>query len=323
MKLPWLRATWQALMQAAQNQRLSHGLAIIWNPQLGSDRLLDQLSQWLLCQHSQGQMKACGQCKSCLLWRAQGHPDYHRIGDNDDSSIGVDAIRQLQQRLSTSANQGGHKVAVIAEAEKLTVAAANALLKTLEEPPAATTIIVASRRYQALLPTIRSRLQYYPVTRPGITQLAQWLTQYGEQPVNATETLRVWCDAPLTALERLGQGTLQSANSMARVVGGETPDTKSWANKEGALGALDEMERLLRDTLCYQQTHNESLLIDADGLMQSGLVGDTREPVATAALNDFLQQCHQLRARLRQQSGLNTQLAIQQLLNQLRQLAQR
>lgn len=313
MKLPWLRATWQQLMHAAQNKRLAHGLGFLWQPDLASDKLIEQLSQWLLCQESATQPKACGRCKSCLLWQAQSHPDYYRIGSDDDASIGVDAVRMLQTKLQSAANQGGQKVALIAPADKLTVAAANALLKTLEEPPAQTTLIVASERQQALLPTVRSRLQFIPVVPPSIDQLAQWLTQYGQQPVNSNEALRVWCRAPLEALRRLQEGTLAANNPVAAMVAGTEPLPNDAKQPEVANKLLASFEQLLRDAMAYQLSHNESLLIDPAGLRQSGLMGGDDK----INLAQLVHELRELRQRLRQQAGLNAYLGLQRMLTRI------
>lgn len=248
MKMPWLRATWQQLMATAQAGRLGHGIGIDWAPQLGSDRLIEQFSHWLLCQNKGNQQRACGQCKSCQLLRTGHHPDLIQCGQDATQSIGVDDIRRIQQKLNQSSHQHGEKVAVLMNAQLLTTAAANALLKTLEEPPGATTVIIASSAWQRLLPTIRSRLQHYPVQPPSIEALAQWLSLQGEQPINAQESLRGWCDKPLAALAALKEGALHESGDLAQMLETGTL-AKPYKDVEPALDILSQLEWVVRDAL--------------------------------------------------------------------------
>lgn len=313
MKLPWLRTTWAALMNSAQQKRLGHALSVPWNTALGSDQLVNTLSQWLLCQSENRGNVACGQCKSCLLWKAQTHPDLYTLGAIDETSIGVDAIRMLQASLSSSANQGGQKVAVISYAHLLTVAASNALLKTLEEPPANTTLIVASERWDALLPTIRSRVQHYQLTAPDVTQLAQWLSTYAEKPVQAEESLRFWCDKPLTALHKLQTGALQQGTHLPAILAMQ-PLPKVYNEVSIALAVIDELEAFIRDALWLAQ-HGSLEQVRLPRLCeQVGLRQALEDQAFTVqGLNAYLQQCYELRTQIRAQRGLNTLLALQML----------
>lgn len=318
MRFPWLRESWMQLVHSRSNGRLPHAIGIPWNPALATDQLVAQCAQWLLCLEASasGLKKACGHCKSCLLWQAQTHPDYHRVGDTSDTSLGVDAIRQLQKKLHNSAHQGGNKVALIAEAEKLTLAASNALLKTLEEPPRDTFIIVASARFSQLLPTLRSRLQFFPVAPPSCDELATWLQQYGQQAVSAEPWLESWCGQPLTALSKLQDGSLQNPSRILPLLqGGLLEKLKT---QHEALEVLDELEHVLRDLSWLQLQGAEQ------GLRTPLLAGTTvaeaiRQGETTLPVQTWLQNCRQLRRQLQQQSGLNHQLALLQLISAIQQ----
>ncbi|EKE86956.1 DNA polymerase III subunit delta' [Idiomarina xiamenensis] len=203
MRYPWLRDSWQQLMQALQQQRLAHAIGILWQPELATDNLLQTLSQRLLCLTPKP-LSACGKCKSCQLFQAGTHPDFYRLGEAD-ARIGVDDIRQLSTRLSSTANQGQSKVALLMRAEQMTDAAANALLKTLEEPTDDTYIVVAPSRYGQLLPTIASRLQRYQVQPPKRDILQQWLAQYSGQVAIDESVLQRFTERPLAALAYLQQ----------------------------------------------------------------------------------------------------------------------
>lgn len=128
---------------------------------------------------------ACGALAARLLSTENptGHPDFHSIRPSDRMRrIGVDAIRDLTRQLSRSANQSGAKCAAIIEAERMSVQAANAFLKTLEEPGPQTYLFLLSERPYDLLPTIRSRCLNLRV--PALRQTVkiegwqEWLHQF-------------------------------------------------------------------------------------------------------------------------------------------------
>src|SRR5882672_884325 len=111
----------------------------------------------LLCKGAEpGALEACGRCHDCRLFAADAHPDLHRV-EPDGARIKVEAIRELRAGLSLVANERGRRVALIAQAEKLRAEAANALLKTLEEPPPGTVLLLVTSAAEVLPRTLRSR----------------------------------------------------------------------------------------------------------------------------------------------------------------------
>jgi DNA polymerase III subunit delta' len=113
------------------------------------------------------------------------HPDCVQVRPGGKSrSISVGAVRDLIARVNAAANVSRYKVAVFHEADRMNTAAANILLKTLEEPPADTTLLLLTSRPHALLPTIRSRMLHFRF--PGMVSAAKvegweaWLSDYRE-----------------------------------------------------------------------------------------------------------------------------------------------
>ena len=310
MTFPWLRATWLQLMSSAQQKRLGHAIGLPWNPALGTDKLAHQLTQWLLCQAADKGNKACGQCKSCLLQSANHHPDYLLLGDDAESSIGVDSIRQLQERLSNTAHQSGHKVVMLVNAQNMTLAAANALLKTLEEPPSHSTLIVATERWDALLPTVRSRLQYYKVEAPGVEALAQWLTQHAATPVQASEQLRNWCQRPLDALTALQKNEPLADNGLEALFALQ-PLAKATQDLSQVLSLLNQFEGFLRDALWVAMdgpaTYCRTPKLVASAAIKQALA---QGRVEIHDLQQTLTECQHIRQVLRSGKGLNPQLAL-------------
>ncbi|MEO0055477.1 MAG: hypothetical protein RLZZ50_1424 [Verrucomicrobiota bacterium] len=111
------------------------------------------------------------------------HPDcFHLRPAGKMRQIGAEPTRELIGKVQVSASAGGHKVGIIHECDRMNVAAANIFLKTLEEPPAHTTLLLLTTRPHALLPTIRSRCQLFRFSAPGVATPVDgwpaWLEDY-------------------------------------------------------------------------------------------------------------------------------------------------
>ncbi|OXY82581.1 DNA polymerase III subunit delta' [Oceanimonas doudoroffii] len=197
----WLIPVWQPLLQGVRERRLGHALLIKGMAGLGKRELAGKLATALLCQHTNN--APCGMCHACELTAAGSHSDLHVVG-REGRSIGIDAIRELGRIMSESARLGHGKVAIIERAELMTEAAANALLKTLEEPAGQATLILVSSQPERLLPTLTSRCQQWLVPLPDTHSALSWLN---EQGVTATPAaLSVNQGSPLQTLEYLQAG---------------------------------------------------------------------------------------------------------------------
>lgn len=198
---PWLIPYQQQLTTLLQNNQLAHGLLISGPAGIGKSVLANWLAASLLCTE---QAKPCGQCKSCLLRLAGSHSDLLII-DSSGSSIGVDSVRQLSQFMYGRAQQQLNKVVLLADAEKLTEAAANALLKTLEEPPQNSFLLLQSRASNTLAATLLSRCQHWTLAAEFGAGTQQWLAQHSNRAV--PEFLLTYCaGGPLKALSMLESG---------------------------------------------------------------------------------------------------------------------
>ncbi|MBX3726616.1 MAG: DNA polymerase III subunit delta' [Xanthomonadales bacterium] len=177
---PWLAPAWQRFCAALAEDRLSHGVLLAGEPGLGKRLLADAMVARLLCERAGGDAPACGQCRGCT-WRAAGsHPDLHRLAPEEDSKlIKVAQVRALIGRLQLTGQTGATRVALIDPADAMNAASQNALLKTLEEPPAGVIVLLLSDSPGRLLATVRSRCQTVAVVRPGPEQVAQWLAGQG------------------------------------------------------------------------------------------------------------------------------------------------
>jgi DNA polymerase-3 subunit delta' len=177
---PWHAEAWARLQARRSRDALPHALLLAGPAGLGKRDFLQRFVRGLLCgQPADGE--ACGRCRSCLLLEAGTHPDRVALsyGLRKDgvqrSEIVVDQIRELSARLATSSQFGGWQVASIDPADAMNAAAANALLKTLEEPARQTMLVLVADAPWRLPQTIRSRCQRIEFALPPRGQALAWL----------------------------------------------------------------------------------------------------------------------------------------------------
>lgn len=176
----WQSRQWQYLIARKNNHNLPHALLLSGQAGLGKFDFALAFAELLLCRQpvvDGGNFCACGICSSCSLLAANNHPDLLVIAPEDEEKpiIKIDQIRTLIATLSNTAQQGGYQVAVIKFAETMNIAAANALLKTLEEPAAQVVLILVSSQPSFLPATIRSRCQHIVFQPPVAAEAEKWL----------------------------------------------------------------------------------------------------------------------------------------------------
>ena len=209
----WLTQHKQLLVQQWQNKRLPHALLIHGEAGAGKGTLANWLATRLACLNAnktsiqvevESSVESCGFCKHCKLIASQSFPDLLTI-DEGDKAISVDAIRAVTRFLETRPQIATQKVVIIKQVELLTVAAANALLKTLEEPTLGNILVLTTNNTESLLPTILSRCQLVSL-RP------QLLEQFGhELAADSGQARALLPYANTTYLPELQQVELQQA----------------------------------------------------------------------------------------------------------------
>ena len=169
----WQRAQMQRLQDAIDQQRLPHAILFSGPEGVGKRHLANCLVYLALKKHALSD-------KFEKLLNAGSHPDVMVISPAEDKKqISVDQVRDLSARLSLTSQVSGIKIALINPAELMTVAAANALLKTLEEPSGNTLIILITHNYGRLSQTVRSRCHHVPLTVPDTQAAGAWLREQG------------------------------------------------------------------------------------------------------------------------------------------------
>ena len=137
------------------NGQISHAYILTGEAGMGRKTLAKSFAMTLLCEENE--KDPCGKCHSCRQFLSDNHPDVIYV-HHEKESIGVDDIReQINNTVQIKPYSSAYKIYIVDEAEKMTVQAQNALLKTLEEPPSYVVIFLLTTRADAFLPTILSR----------------------------------------------------------------------------------------------------------------------------------------------------------------------
>lgn len=199
---PWFEAQWQRVVKLHDSQHLPHALLINGMPGLGKQAFAEALAGYVIC-HQPRDGRACGQCRSCQLLNSSGHPDLYFLAPSDSGkAIKVDQIRELSDFMHSTAQQGGYRVVILNPAEAMNTSAANALLKTLEEPGNDVLLILITHQLGQVMPTIKSRCQRVDCHPPQLAQATQWMVEQLELSEDeAVQLLDVVHGAPLAAIE--------------------------------------------------------------------------------------------------------------------------
>ncbi|MBU2955670.1 DNA polymerase III subunit delta' [Marinobacter sp. F3R08] len=179
LEMPWLSRAWQTIQSRVKEDRLPHALILAGERGVGKRVWAEAVGALLLCDRpvngESGLPTACGQCKQCELLAASSHPDIRVYAPEKSRMVKVDQVRALSSFAVASPQVGHHKVAIIDRADQMNINAANALLKTLEEPLPDVTLILLQESGRPVLPTIRSRCQTLTVPVPTNSDANAWL----------------------------------------------------------------------------------------------------------------------------------------------------
>jgi len=220
---PWHRGELEALLR--ERARLPHALLVHGPAGIGKTEFARSLAASVLCESPHGGL-ACEACASCH-WFSQGnHPDYREIvpeaaqeeeegaeaeGAKADKAkslvIKIEQIRAIADFIALTTHRAGHRVMLVQPAEALHPAAANALLKTLEEPPPNTLIVLVSHQPARLLATIRSRCRRLALHAPPRASAIKWLKE--QSVADAEAVLAAAGGAPLLARDLAEPGELE------------------------------------------------------------------------------------------------------------------
>lgn len=175
---PWQQEPFEQISKQFAQEQLPHSILMLGEEGVGREAFSTFVAQWMLCGAGDKHTGACGQCKSCQLFKAGSHPDYHHLEvEEGKTQISVAQVRELIEHMQESSHQAGWKVANITNVHALNASSFNALLKTLEEPQPNTLLILQAEQLQGVPATIKSRAQLRKVGVNDSAMTRQWLEQ--------------------------------------------------------------------------------------------------------------------------------------------------
>lgn len=252
---PWQQRVYEQAAAAVEAGRLGHGLLFCGPEKLGKRAVAERLAQRLLCTQRLVDGEPCGQCRSCRLFASRtqtdppelrpdgslahpfgrsGHPDLLLVGYEWNekarpprlrTELVIEQVRGVSEEMALTPQFGGAKIAIIDPAEAINHAAANALLKTLEEPVPGRYLWLVSSHPARLSATIRSRCQRLEFRVPPREEALAWLSSQGHAASAASEALEAARGHPGLADEWLRAGGLALrravGDDLARLARGE------------------------------------------------------------------------------------------------------
>lgn len=323
--LPWQTELWAGLMARARDERLPHALLMVGAEGVGKLAFAIRLAEGLLCENPRDDGHACGQCHACGLLAAGSHPDFRRVGPPEGKSvIPIDTIRAVGEFYALTSQYNGRQISIIHPAEAMNLAAANSLLKTLEEPtPGALLMLVCSRPSQ-LLPTIRSRCQQVGFALPEQALAVNWLRERLPADVDAEALLALGEGAPLEALRLSEEGGMAARQTLmqqwiALLDGREDPlavaaQWKVW----GLSRSLQWLNSWVSDLIRLKSAGAAAAISNKDLAAQLQKLAERLDLKALYAFLDQLTEYSRLTA-----SNINEQLALEDLMVSWRRCAAR
>ena len=314
----WLQPAYGQVVSAFLSGRLGHAQLLQGPERLGKFDLAQAVAGRLLCQRGDGALPACGDCTGCRRLAQGSHGDFRQIGIELNektgklkTAIGVDQIRAMSEWLMLTAQLGGPRVVLIETAHRLNPQAANALLKTLEEPMPGRYLILVTDQPKVLPATIRSRCQRLEIGLPTRADALVWLDGRGIHGEHAAQLLALAGGNPGLAADwgEAGLVLYQSVrNDLAACVKNQTgvsETVRRWLDDERA-----ERRLLFAAQVAYGLGRTWALSAESA----------PKTPLAMGRLQEWIDGLNRLRLSLSQ--PLRHDLSLAGLLVEWRQLLQ-
>jgi DNA polymerase-3 subunit delta' len=308
----------EVVRQALNHGRLHHAYLFTGMEGVGKRTVALALAKAIHCSAANGDF--CGECADCMRIQGGNHPDVRIVGLlPGKKEISIQQIRELEKELNFRSFSGQKKIAVLDPATLMNLSAQNALLKTLEEPPQESLLILIASNGGALLPTLRSRclrVSFGPLARELVSG---FLISHKDMDGETAEFLAAMSLGSLGAavsMER--QDLLERRREWIRLVcslrGGDYRAASDAAeilsgSKEDCIRFLQWVESWFRDLLAYGVTRNPQDVINLDMLPQ------IQRQLATTDFESLFARIDEAKAALEGiQRNLNRRLILEDLL---------
>lgn len=319
----WQQDIWRRLMSAKAS--LPNALLLQGRNGIGKLHLGRTLAQGLLCETPLGSGEPCELCGACDWFRTGNHPDFRLLEPAADAAgeaeepgkpaekkasrfITVAQVRELADFVNLTTHRNGRRIILVHPAEAMNASAANALLKTLEEPPSGTLFILVSHHSQRLLPTVRSRCQKISIPLPDRKAALSWLREQGVD--EADKCLSQSSRSPLAALQLSAEDYQLKRERMLEQLGNPALfDPLALAEQSEKLEltwVLDWLQQWTYDLASICMTEQTRYQIDPTTQMIC-----LAKAVNLIELLQFQQDLHVVRRTL--QHPLNNRLVLEQL----------
>lgn len=305
--------------RAIANHKISHAYILTGEAGMGRKSIANAFAMTLLCE--KGGSEPCMSCHSCKQVMSGNHPDLIYVTHEKPGSIGVDDVReQINDTIMIRPYSSYYKIYIVDEAEKMTVQAQNALLKTIEEPPSYAVIILITTNQEAFLPTILSRCVQMKLKPLKDFTIKSYLTQNLHIPEKDADICAAFARGNLGKAIHLSSSDefrelFQKVMVLVKNVG--TMDIsmlldciREMKEQNFDIGeVLDLMQFWYRDVLMFKVTKDMNLLIFKN---EYKMINETGEKVDYAGLEAILAAIDTARTRLN--ANVNMELAMELLL---------
>ena len=305
--------------KAIENHKVSHAYILAGEEGMGRKSLANAFAMTLLCE--KGLKEPCMECHSCKQMLSDNHPDVIHVTHEKPGSIGVDDIReQINDTIQVRPYSSYYKIYMVDEAEKMTVQAQNALLKTIEEPPSYAVIILMTTNPDAFLPTILSRCIQLKLKPLRDYVVKGYLVEKLGVPVEKAEVYAAFARGNLgkaihiASSEEFGELYRAVLTLLKNIKNMDLPALLEFIKKlqEDHLDineCLDFMQLWYRDILMYKVTKDMNLLIFKD---EYKTVSEICSHSSYEGLEAVLEAIDKAKQRL--DANVNTELALELML---------
>jgi len=313
------------LKKVLLENRVSHAYLVEGLKGVGKKQFAKALSKAILCHNLQTEELGSEECSSCKKIKENNHTELHLL--DIEGSIKIEEIREIQKSIHIKPYEGSKKVYVILNGEKMTQQAQNALLKTLEEPPGHSVIIITTNNIKSLLPTIISRCQLLKLKPQGVEKVREYLVgEFGIDENEARVTATFSNGLVETAIrlynnEEFKIRRLKAIEITGKLLSSRTMDILNeieFFNNEKSY--IEEIIDILiywyRDILVYKETSNEQLIINSDQL--SNIYFQVRKIENTSIIKEAILMLEEKKQQIK--GNVNYSLAMETMLLNLQDL---